>query len=148
MESLEPLINLIVLLTVLSVAAERTTNVLKLRRDSLRVKETAPAEEKKRERSITGCAVLVGIFVALFVKADLFSILSQLDNPWSTLGWIQVQGSTWTKAAASQSWGTFGYSTLGCIITGVALGFGSKFWHDVLDAVFELRGLARKLRGA
>ena len=31
------------------------------------------------------------------------------------------------------------YAAGGCIITGVALGFGSKFWHDMLDIVFNAR---------
>ena len=31
------------------------------------------------------------------------------------------------------------YAAGGCIITSVALGFGSKFWHDMLDIVFNAR---------
>lgn len=31
----------------------------------------------------------------------------------------------------------------GCLVTRFALGFGSKFWHDLLGAVYELRDFAR-----
>ena len=48
MESLEPLINLLAVLTVLSVIAERITNLLKLRDKRLRVKQPTLEEERLR----------------------------------------------------------------------------------------------------
>lgn len=49
MTTFEPLINLIVLLTALSVAAERVTNVLKLRHPELRNEKAAAAAELRRD---------------------------------------------------------------------------------------------------
>jgi hypothetical protein len=146
MESFEPLINLLIVLTVLSVAAERATNLLKLRHADLRVAVKEKPEEKRREERITFRSVFVGIFLAILVKADFFEILSNLDSPWQTLGWVQVSGSEWVRAPASAGAGTALYAILGSVVTGVALGFGSKFWHEVLDAVLELRGYAQRLR--
>jgi hypothetical protein len=69
-------------------AAERITNIVKLRSKSLRDKAE---DEKDRERRITSRALLVSLAVALLVKADFFEILSRLDAPWETLGWARMQ---------------------------------------------------------
>lgn len=145
MATLEPYLNLLVLLTVLSIVSERITNVIKLRSSALRVPHTDPSQEKTRERGITLRSILVGIVVALLMKANLFEILASLDSPWQTLGWVQIDGPRWVRTTASQSSGNFIYSLAGCVITGFALGFGGKFWHDILDSVFELRGIAQRI---
>jgi len=146
MSSLEPFINILILLTVLSIAAERATNFFKLRSPVLR--ETAPSDkgEKAREHSITLRSLLVGIAVAIVVKANLFEILTRIDAPWDTLGWLQQSEASWVPAAAAGSVGTALYAVLGSALTGIALGFGSKFWHEILDGVLELRGIAKKIR--
>ncbi len=144
MESLEPVINLLVVLTVLSVAAERITNALKLRHSELRTPTQTPEGEKKREEQITYRGLTVGILLAIFVKANIFEILGHLDTPWETLGWVQVSGSQWFRDPSTANWGAFLYALGGSAITGIALGFGSKFWHDILDTVFELRGMAKR----
>ena len=146
MESLEPLINLLILLTVLSVAAERVTNLLKLRDEKLSSPEADEKKERKREGSISARAALIGVFVAVLVKADLFTIIAHLDDPWHTLGWVQMQGHEWVRTSATSGLGPFVYTLGGCVLTGVALGFGSKFWHDVLGVVFEVRGMAKRKR--
>jgi hypothetical protein len=69
MSSLEPLINLIVLLTVLSVAAERLTNDFKLEEQDLREKREDEPSEKERERAITWHSIMIGMAIALAVKA-------------------------------------------------------------------------------
>lgn len=146
MSSLEPFINILILLTVLSIAAERATNFFKLRSPDLR--DTKPSEkaEKEREQRITFRSLLVGVAVAILVKANLFEIMARVDAPWDTLGWLQQSESAWVPAAAAGSLGTAFYAVLGSALTGVALGFGSKFWHEILDGVLELRGIAKKLR--
>ena len=84
--------------------------------------------------------------MALLVKADFFEILTRLDDPWGTLGWVQLREYHWVRARATEGIGTTFYAMAGCAITGVALGFGSKFWHDVLGAVYEVRSMARNRR--
>jgi hypothetical protein len=146
MSSLEPFINILILLTVLSIAAERATNFFKLRSEGLRDAAGTDKGEKAREHRITVRSLLVGIAVAIVVKANLFEILTRIDAPWDTLGWFQQAESRWVPATAAGSLGTAFYAVLGSAITGIALGFGSKFWHEILDGVLELRGIAKKIR--
>ena len=84
MDAFTPLVNLFAILTALSLAAERITNIVKLRSKDLRNKAE---DEKDRERQITNRALLCSLAVALAVKADFFEILSRLDAPWETLVW-------------------------------------------------------------
>jgi hypothetical protein len=144
MSSLEPLINLIIVLTVLSVAAERATNLLKLRSKEMRERSPDPDMEKKREQAITWRSILIGIGLAVLMKANLFELLSSLEAPWDTLGWIRMTDAGWIRVPATENLGTTVYAIGGSLLTGLALGFGSKFWHELLDAVLELRGLARQ----
>jgi hypothetical protein len=147
MEAFEPLINLFTVLTVLSIASERLSNMMKLRNPDLAVKKHDESAEKQREEKITTRAVLIAILLALLVKADFFEILSKLHEPWSTLGWVRVQTGEWVRSHAFQNAGTVIYACFGCIVTGIAMGFGSKFWHDVLDMVYQLREAAKKKAG-
>jgi type IV secretory pathway VirB2 component (pilin) len=132
MAALEPLINLLVLLTALSVAAERLANALKLGDADLRQKKASPQEEKARERRIALRALAASLALALLMKADFFEILSHLEAPWDTLGWARPEGDQWTVSLLLQS-------INGTIVTGISLAFGSKFWHDVLDLVYGVR---------
>ncbi|MDH5589088.1 MAG: hypothetical protein OEZ65_05995 [Gemmatimonadota bacterium] len=146
MSSLEPLINLIVVLAVLSLAAERATNLLKLGQPDLRVRTTDDAKEKLREQAITWQSVFIGVGLALLMKADMFEILASLNAPWDTLGWVRVTDSGWVRVPATANLGTALYAAGGSVVTGLALGFGSKFWHELLDGILELRGLAQNLK--
>ena len=128
----------------LSVLAERGTNLLKLRNEDLKLKRADVSEERDREYRIALRTILVGIVLAILLKADMFAILSQLDAPWKTLGWVQVENYRWMRSPASADVGGGIYAVAGCLLTGVALGFGSKFWHDILGSVYELRNMARK----
>jgi hypothetical protein len=137
MDAFGPIVNVLLVLSVLSVAAERVTNLVKLRRD----KDWCGLEARDRELRITFTNVLAGVTLAAVMKADLFGMLSQPSAPWSTLGWTQWNGQTWVRHAAASSVGGVTYALLGSAITGIALGFGSKFWHDVLGIVVELKKL-------
>jgi len=144
MDSFEPLINVLTLLTVLSVLAERMTNLLKLRHENLRTLKITEVEERRREYGIAWRNILVGILFSILLKADLFAIMSRLEAPWDTLGWVQVENYRWMRSPASATLGGAIYALAGCTFTGFALGFGSKFWHDILGAVYELRDTARR----
>ena len=136
MEAFEPLINLLVLMSVLSIAAERLANAIKLRDPDLREKKTSARDEKERERRIAHGAVAASILLAIVVKADFFEILAHLEAPWDTLGWFRP-----TEATTSVS--RFLYTLCGTVVTGFSLGFGSKFWHDLLDLLYGVRTAIR-----
>ena len=74
MSSLEPLINLIVLLTVLYVAAEGLTHVFKLEEQDLREKREDEPSEKERERAIMWRSILIGMAIAVAVKAPMANL--------------------------------------------------------------------------
>jgi hypothetical protein len=138
MGSLEPIINLVTVLTVLSVTAERLTNVIKLRRED----EWKALPNRQREFRITRTNMLVGVALALVMKADLFAMLAQPNAPWSTLGWTTWNGSAWVRSVAAASWGGATHAVLGATLTGAALGFGSQFWHDILEIILEMKKLS------
>jgi len=132
MDAFEPLINLVVLLSVLSIAAERLANVWKLKHPDLRESKRALSRsaEKERERQIGIRVLVVSLLLATAVKADFFAILSHLNAPWDTLGWSRDALIPPMKLLPTLA---------GTALTGISLGFGSKFWHDLLDAVYGVR---------
>lgn len=140
---MDAIANLVVVMTILSVAAERMTNILKMRHDELRLAKPTPEEERTRVYGITLRSMGCGVFIALLVKADLFAILNNLDDPFATLGWVHVDNYKWTRSLATATWPGGIYAVIGCVLTGIGLGFGSKFWHDILGAIYELRSIAR-----
>lgn len=145
METAEPFVNMLALLTMLSITAERLTNVFKMRRTDLRTRRKPGSdEERSRERAVQTRSVGMGILVAIVVKADIFSILAHLEDPWAVLGWVRVSEYQWMRSPALSDPGAFIYALVGCVITGVALGFGSGFWHDILGTVNEFKSMARK----
>jgi type IV secretory pathway VirB2 component (pilin) len=136
MSAFQPLINLLVLLSALSLASERLANAMKLGDTDLREKKESPQGEKARERRIALRALAASVALAVFMKADFFEILSHLEAPWDTLGWVRPAEDQWTMSLFLQSF-------TGTIVTGISLAFGSKFWHDVLDLVHGVRGAVR-----
>ncbi len=127
----EGLISLVVILLPLSFISERLTNFLKLIIPSdwfgnLKDRENNLGLEKKRELKILSISLLSGMIVAYAVKADLFAILNQ-----GTIGWGHgTKGLLWI---------------LGCFATGIFLSWGSKFWHDLLDMLLEIKNARKAL---
>jgi len=125
---------LIVLLTILfplSFIAERITNLIKLfipngfmGLGNVRNREDDPVLEKKRERGIFVISLISGELVAFALKADLFVIINQGSFGWDT-------------PATGYSW------IIGCFFTGFFLSWGSKFWHDLLGILLEMKNIRR-----
>ena len=139
MDHFSPLINLLVLLSALSMAAERLANLFK---------PAGPGtDDRQHERRISRRVLAVSLVLALAVKADFFEILARLDAPWETLGWVSVTGSRWLPSGATATLPRFLYALGGTTITGLSLGFGSKFWHDILDIVYATRETIRGAAG-
>ena len=88
----------------------------------------------------------MGLALALAVKADLFEMMTHLEAPGDTLGWVTVQDGAWVRSHASSTVGTAMYAAGGSLITGFALGLGSKFWHEVLDMALEIRRYTKALK--
>lgn len=137
------------MLFILSLISERITNFVKLQfrkteKDSKQaekeIKITAAEEKKenkKKERKTLNIALLCGMLTALIVKANLFALLNS-NNFADQFIW----GWDWIDVA---SIGTIIYTVVGCLLTGIFLSFGSKFWHDVLDLLFQAKALSKKL---
>jgi len=132
MGAFEWLINLLVLMSALSIVSERLANVMKLRHPNLCEKKTGAREEKVRERRIARRVLVASLLLAFLLKADLFAMLSHSEAPWQTIGWVRGADDAWTV-------GRFLQTTIGTLLTGMCLSFGSKFWHDVLDLVYGVR---------
>jgi len=140
MPAFQPLINLLVLLSALSIAAERLANMLKLGDTELREKQASPQQEKARERRIALRALAASVALAVLMKADCFAILAHLEAPWDTLGWVRPAAEgQWTVSQLLQALN-------GTVVTGISLAFGSKFWHDVLDLVYGVRAAVGRAR--
>lgn len=147
MTPFQPLINLLVLMSALSIAAERLANAIKLGNPELREPRLGAREEKERERQISHRVLLVSVLLAVAIKADLFQILAHLEAPWDTLGWVPV-GSATSATTSGRSVPELLYTLAGTLLTGISMGFGSKFWHDALDIVHGTRGRIERLSGA
>lgn len=162
MDAFSPIINLLVLLTALSLGAERLAQVGKLRHrrlqkrlesdleqvagepeaDAEKVKAARDKVEKWRadgEDRVTIRGIFWGVIVAFAVKANLFTIMAQLEDPWTTLGWVQEVKGVWVRAPELRAAAGWGQALVGCVATGLCLGFGSNFWHDILKTVYAVK---------
>lgn len=162
---LEKLISTASVFLVLSLAVEKITEYIKLRKKELRVKPSGKDAEKEREKSILARGLLIGILVALFLKADSIQMLVS-GEPGEVIGWenvvlydeVQIDELTpanyyYFKALTfnDASFGEFLFrwiqAVIGILITGVALSFGSKFWHDIVGILYEVKEAKAKASG-
>ncbi len=95
--------------------------------------DTELNERKKREISLL--AIITGIAVAALSKASLFDMISHPD-PRIVLFW-----SNGTQYTGQMVW-----FILGIVLTGFFLSFGSKFFHDLLDILYQTKEYKRKLQ--
>lgn len=58
-----------------------------------------------------------------------------------------MQDYAWVRSPATANLGSFLYACGGCMVTGLCLGFGSSFWHDLLGTVLAMRDRVRELSG-
>jgi hypothetical protein len=119
-----------IILLILSLITEKITNLLKLHSE-LAVSKDSKEEELKRESKIQLLSFLIGILVALFCKANIFLFF----KPDFSLFWESKDfvGHIYIS------------NILGSIFTGLFLSLGSKFFHDLLDVLLQVKNLKRKL---
>lgn len=146
MAPFEPMVNVLVLLSVLSFMAERITNVWKLSNPTLSLRKAETEAERDREKAIAARTLIAGVVLALLVKANMLEIVANPADPWGTIGWVSAREGAWFRSPALANLGSFLYAVAGSVLTGLALGFGSKFWHDTLGGIYELRSFVRDRR--
>ncbi len=102
-------------------------------------KSDNPVLEKERERRILLLNIILSIMIAILANANLFKIL-QDSSPFDALGWKsnEWEGVKYIELSILKSFS-------GCILGGLFISLGSKFWHDVLDMLFYAKNLKSKL---
>jgi hypothetical protein len=98
--------------------------------------------EDKRYYRILKINILCGFVTAVALHADIFTILQNLETPENALNWKNSSIWWFTHDGEKQHILQF---LLGCFGTGLFISFGSKFWHDMLDLLLEVKNLRRKM---
>lgn len=152
-DMLDRSIAITVLLFILSLISERIITWFKLyygrlgrwfiffttKEEDLRSIPRNSAEEKRREVKTLGLNITMSIVIAISSKANLFDILSNME-PYSVLGWTCATIKLITKNPFS-----FLKVIFGCILTGFFISLGSKFWHDMLDMLYQIKNYKERL---
>ena len=166
---LERLIDVGGVFLVLSLVVEKIGDFIKLNKENLRrrpPKAKKPEdidEERVREGKILSISMLIGVILAFFLKADAVQILVS-GEPGEVIGWENVfvynedvvEQLSMSNAEYYYDLGFRGtfrkgvfswlFAIIGISITGVALSFGSKFWHDLIGVLYEVK--EAKAKGA
>lgn len=118
---------------------------------NLRDHEVDDEKEKLRERGVINLTIFCGIITAAFAGSDLFHLLKNADDKEAILllSWTVF----YQKVVSSENFwaglkvivdAIFAHG-FGIIFSGLFLSLGSKFWHDLLDMLFEAKRLQSKL---
>jgi hypothetical protein len=120
-----------VVLLILSLITEKIANFIKLQNDTMAHRTNISEDEKVREKKIQQLSIIVGVVVALAAKANLFDFFSKDFK----LYWHKGDFEFFKLVS----------NIIGCIISGLFLSLGSKFFHDLLDILLQIKNLKRKL---
>ncbi len=104
---------------------------------------TKEINKENQEKEVTALSFIVGFLVAYCFNANLFKLL----KPAVELGWGNTAPfvpEPW-YALNPQYFDTGIITSIGFILTAFFLAFGSKFFHDVLDTLLQVKNLKRKL---
>ena len=164
-------LSIIIVLFVLSMINERVVTFVKLyfskgvgsfltnwlvhKTEDLSVKHGTEKEEKIREMKILRLNIIFGIIVATCANANFFEILKN-GQPGNGLGWLEEiemmsaddKRFDWLEMigrTTAADWLLLLYSAFGFIFTGLFISLGSKFWHDLLDLLLQVKNLKGKL---
>lgn len=150
---MEIFIPIVIILFVFSLISERLANFLKLNLPEvpdhqkvwgvfpggpLRTKSEDEACEKIRERRVFILAFISGVAVSFAAKANLFSMLRYMDEANKTLWWQDEYGINNFEEAPAEIF-------FGCLLTALFISLGSKFWHDLLDMLCQVKNYKRIL---
>jgi hypothetical protein len=126
---MELAIKITLVLLILSLIVEKITGFVKLYFPSLYSKTYNEEEEKLREKKIQRDSIIIGVIVAIISNANFFKLLRGQDM----LYWTDDPEGFTIKAI------------LGCLISGIFLSQGSKFFHDLLDTLLYAKKMKRGL---
>lgn len=100
-------------------------------------------DERAKDKEVTALSFIVGFLVAYCFNANLF----ELFKPAVQLGWGETAPfvkEPW-YALNPQYFDTGILTIIGFLLTAFFLAFGSKFFHDLLDTLLQVKNLKRKL---
>ena len=153
MDMLQQIIQLITILFLLSMVCERIadflkyyiseSHVFKIHKDFFKVGDTLTkypndeSKEKARVFRILKINAWSGILLAAILKADLIKIFNNITEPTKALGWNNLE-----NYKTFVDWGLLPF---GIVLTGLFISFGSKFWHDLLDLLYQIKNTKRVL---
>jgi hypothetical protein len=120
------IISITLTLFMLSLITEKIANFIKLHVRSLAEKAGSALGEKKRERKMQLLTGVIGIAVALVCNADFFMLISE-NSKIEPLTLLTFKG------------------VVGCVITGLFLSQGSKFFHDLLNTVLYFKNMRKAI---
>lgn len=104
------------------------------------IKSDDPVLEKKREEKILALNISLSILIAFLINANLFILLK--GDPTKSLGW---QDFKLYNDKDKIDWTLIFLEFIGCIVGGLLMSLGSKFWHDTLDMLYYTKSLKDKL---
>ncbi len=111
------------------------------------VEKNAEANEEKKAREITLLSFMLGFVISFLFNVDILTLLSNPGNAEFEFGrtspFLTSQTKWWRLNGVFFD---FDFkSALGLAITGFFLAFGSKFFHDLLDMLLQIKNLKRKM---
>lgn len=113
-------------LFMLSLITEKIANFIKMYIPSWFEKVGIVQVDKRRQRNINMLTGLVGIAVALLCNADFFVLITE-NSKIEPLTMLTFNG------------------VIGCVITGLFLSQGSKFFHDLLHTVLYFKNMRKAI---
>lgn len=95
-----------------------------------------PERDKRVEREVGTLSFVIGALIVIAFKVDLFRMLTEAD-PRNVLFWKDSKGLGTTIDIL--------LFILSLALTAFFLTFGSKFFHDLLDTLFQVKSMKKKL---
>ncbi len=141
---MDGIINLLIVLLILSMITEKITFFLRKNVPSVRNNERfnfwlkGPPTDENKAKDAALLSTFVGILVSILTNASLFVLLTKAGDGFSDYNFNPIGFcNNFSEAPINTIFGTF--------LTGFFLSFGSKFFHDLLDTVLQVKNLKRKL---
>lgn len=103
---------------------------------------TSTASDSEKTRDVSLLSFIVGFVIAYLFNASLIELFAEPGKP---LKW-ELSPLIGNSLVLNSSF--FGFDikiAAGFLITGFFLAFGSKFFHDLLDTLLQVKNLKRKL---
>lgn len=132
---MEKFIAVTMVLLILSMITEKIGNFVKMAQVSWIQKLMTAKDDKEREHKIQKMSMVIGIGVAVISKANIFAIYTGKED----------FDFFWTSADFKTGIWPLISTVTGSVLCGLFLSLGSKFFHDLLDMLLQVKNLKRKL---